>query len=117
MCRAIRDVLELRQSYLRSQGISDLRYVLTNKQRVEPIECARADFEDSQEQRDLQKADVQIWRAKRKEWGSNGAIRRGRRTGRSARQLAHETLPVFLETEKQKRWCQHLHQVCCPKQV
>ena len=52
-CRGIRDVLELRQSYLRSQGISadssQRRAILTNKQRVELVECARAHFENSQE--------------------------------------------------------------------
>ena len=31
--RAIRDVLELRQSYLKSKGIENLRYVLTSDER------------------------------------------------------------------------------------
>ena len=33
--RAIRDVLELRQSYLKSKGIEDLRHVLTSDERAE----------------------------------------------------------------------------------
>ena len=114
-CRAIRDVLELRQSYLRSQGISadnsQRRAVLTNKQRVELVERARAHFENSQEQRDLKMRDVRIWELKQKERDSNGAIRRGNWTGRSARQPAQEMLSAFLDTKKQKRWCQHLHDV------
>ena len=114
-CRAIQDVLELRQRYLRSQGISadnsQRRAVLTNKQRVELVERARAHFENSQEQRDLKMRDVRIWELKQKERDSNGAIRRGNWTGRSARQPAQEILRVFLDTKKQKRWCQHLHDV------
>ena len=114
-CRAIQKVLELRQRYLRSQGISadnfQRRAVLTNKQRVELVERARAHFENSQEQRDLKMRDVRIWELKQKERDSNGAIRRGNWTGRSARQPAQETLRVFLDTKKQKRWCQHLHDV------
>ena len=63
-CRAIQDVLELRQRYLRSQGISadnsQRRAVLTNKQRVELVERARAHFENSQEQRDLKMRDESL---------------------------------------------------------
>ena len=108
-CRAIQDVLELRQSYLRSNGIELVLTVLTNKQRVELVERARAHFENSQEQRDLKMRDVRIWELKQKERDSNGAIRRGNWTGRSARQPAQEILRVFLDSKKQKRWCQHLH--------
>ena len=110
-CRAIQDVLELRQSYLRSNGIELVLTVLTNKQRVELVERARAHFENSQEQRDLGMRDVRIWELKQKERDSNGAIRRGNWTGRSARQPAQEILRVFLDSKKQKRWCQHLHDV------
>ena len=110
-CRAIQDVLELRQSYLRSNGIELVLTVLTNKQRVELVERARAHFENSQEQRDLKMRDVRIWELKQKERDSNGAIRRGNWTGRSARQPAQEILRVFLDSKKQKRWCQHLHDV------
>ena len=110
-CRAIQDVLELRQSYLRSNGIELVLTVLTNKQRVELVERARAQFENSQEQRDLKMRDVRIWELKQKERDSNGAIRRGNWTGRSARQPAQEILRVFLDSKKQKRWCQHLHDV------
>ena len=110
-CRAIQDVLELRQSYLRSNGIELVFNSLTNKQRVELVERARAHFENSQEQRDLKMRDVRIWELKQKERDSNGAIRRGNWTGRSARQPAQEILRVFLDSKKQKRWCQHLHDV------
>ena len=81
------------------------------KQRVELVERARAHFENSQEQRDLKMRDVRIWEFKQKERDSNGAIRRGNWTGRSARQPAQEILRVFLDSKKQKRWCQHLHDV------
>ena len=110
-CRAIQDVLELRQSYLRSNGIELVFNSLSNKQRVELVERARAHFENSQEQRDLKMRDVRIWELKQKERDSNGASRRGNWTGRSARQLAQEMLSAFLDRKKQKRWCQHLHDV------
>ena len=110
-CRAIQDVLELRQSYLRSNGIELVLNSLSNKQRVELVERARAHFENSQEQRDLEIRDVRIWERKQKERDSNGASRRGNWTGRSARQPAQEMLSAFLDTKKQKRWCQHLHDV------
>ena len=107
--------MELRQSYLRSKGISadnsQRRAVLTNKQRVELVERARAHFENSQEQRDLKMRDVRIWELKQKERDSNGAIRRGNWTGRSARQPAQERFKAFLEKQKQMRWCRHLHDV------
>ena len=48
--RAIRDVLELRQSYLKSKGIKDLRHVLTSDERIELTKRAKADYEDSEEQ-------------------------------------------------------------------
>ena len=110
-CRAIQDVLELRQSYLRSNGIELVFNSLSNKQRVELVERAREQFENSQEQRDLEIRDVRIWERKQKERDSNGASRRGNWTGRSARQPAQEMLSAFLDTKKQKRWCQHLHDV------
>ena len=110
-CRAIQDVLELRQSYLRSNGIELVLNSLSNKQRVELVERARAHFENSQEQRDLEIRDVRIWEHKQKERDSNGVSRRGNWTGRSARQPAQEMLSAFLGTKKQKRWCQHLHDV------
>ena len=110
-CRAIQDVLELRQSYLRSNGIELVFNSLSNKQRVELVERAREQFENSQEQRDLEVRDRRIWARKQKERDSNGASRRGNWTGRSARQPAQEMLSAFLDTKKQKRWCQHLHDV------
>ena len=57
--RAIRDVLELRQSYLKSKGIENLRYVLTSDERVELTKRARADFEESEAQRILQDLDIE----------------------------------------------------------
>ena len=110
-CRAIQDVLELRQSYLRSNGIELVFNSLSNKQRVELVERAREQFENSQEQQDLERRDGRIWARKQKERDSNGASRRGNWTGRSARQPAQEILRVFLDSKKQKRWCQHLHDV------
>ena len=61
--RAIRDVLELRQSYLKSKGIENLRYVLTSAERVELTKRARADYEDSEEQRILQDLDIRKGKA------------------------------------------------------
>ena len=110
-CRAIQDVLELRQSYLRSNGIELVFNSLSNKQRVGLVERAREQFENSQEQRDLEVRDRRIWARKQKERDSNGASRRGNWTCRSARQPAQERFKAFLEKQKQKRWCQHLHDV------
>ena len=62
--RAIRDVLELRQSYLKSKGIEDLRHVLTSDERAELTKRARDDYEDSEEQRALQEKDVEKGKAK-----------------------------------------------------
>ena len=64
--RAIRNALELRQSYLKSKGIEDLRHVLTSDERAELTERARADFEDSEEQRVLQDLDIEKGKAKGK---------------------------------------------------
>ena len=64
--RAIRDVLELRQSYLKSKGIEDLRHVLTNDERNELTKRARADYEDSEEQRILQDLDIKKGKAEGK---------------------------------------------------
>ena len=64
--RAIRDVLELRQSYLKSKGIEDLRHVLTSDERAELTKRARADYEDSEEQRVLQDLDMEKGKAKGK---------------------------------------------------
>ena len=100
-CRAIVNVLELRQSYLESKGIKDLRYVLTGDQRVELIKRAKAEYEDSEEQRILQYAGVKKWNAKRKLWGRKEV----------------KSLPAFLRTEKKKRWHQHLQQVCGTRQI
>ena len=110
-CRAIQDVLELRQSYLRSNGIELVFNSLSNKQRVGLVERAREQFENSQEQQDLERRDYRIWARKQKERDSNGASRRGNWTCRSARQPAQERFKAFLEKQKQMRWCQHLHDV------
>ena len=110
-CRAIQDVLELRQSYLRSNGIELVFNSLSNKQRVGLVERAREQFENSQEQQDLKRRDGRIWARKQKERDSNGASRRGNWTCRSARQPAQERFKAFLEKQKQMRWCQHLHDV------
>ena len=64
--RAIRDVLELRQSYLKSKGIEDLRHVLTSDERNELTKRARADYEDSEEQRILQDLDIKKGKAEGK---------------------------------------------------
>ena len=57
--RAIRNVLELRQSYLKSRGIEDLRHVLTSAERAEFTKRVREDYEESGEQRALQERDVE----------------------------------------------------------
>ena len=56
--RAIRDVIELRQSYLKSKGIDYLRHVLTSDERAELTKRARADYEDSEAQRILHDLDI-----------------------------------------------------------
>ena len=73
--RAIRNVLELRQSYLKSKGIEDLRHVPTSD---ELTKRARADYEASEEQRALQARDVEKGKAKGKRWGGKGAAGRGK---------------------------------------
>ena len=70
-------MLQLRQSYLERKGIRDLRHVLTNDERAELTKRARADYEDSEEQRVLQHADVEIWKAKGKGWRGKGAAGKG----------------------------------------
>ena len=51
-------MLELRQSYLKSKGIEDVRHVLTSDKRAELTKRTRADYEDSEEQRSLQDLDI-----------------------------------------------------------
>ena len=64
--RAIRNVLELRQSYLKSKGIEDLHHVLTSDERNELIKRARADYEDSEAQRILHDLDIEKGKGKGK---------------------------------------------------
>ena len=67
--RAIRDVLELRQSYLKSKGIEDPLHVLNSDERAECTQGARKDYEDSEEQQQLQKKkDVEKGKTKGKGW-------------------------------------------------
>jgi len=116
-CRTIRNVLELRQSYLKSKGIENLRHVLTNDERAELTKRARADYEDLEEQRVLQHTDVEKGKAKGKGWRSKEATGRGRGKGRGAPQPATGSLPAFLRAQKRKRWHQHLQQVCGTKEI
>ena len=62
--RAIRDVLELRQIYLKSKGIEDLRHVLTSDERAELTKRARADYDDPEDQRVLQDVDIEKGKTK-----------------------------------------------------
>ena len=134
--RAIRDVLELRQSYLKSKGIKDLSHVLTSDERMELTKRARADYEDSEEQQQLQKKDVEKGKTKGKGWtgqetaGSRCAPQPSTRKGkakskgdgkgsrsRGAPQLATGSLATFLRVQKQKRWRRHLQEICGTKQI
>ncbi|MDA8583139.1 hypothetical protein N9L68_02875 [bacterium] len=60
-CQAIRDVLGLRRSYLRSKGIEDLRHVLAGDERAELTKRIRDDYEGSEEQRVMQDTDRGNW--------------------------------------------------------
>ena len=62
-CRAIRDVLELRQSYLKSNGIDNLRHVLTSDESAELVGRVRTEYEETEEQRALQDKDVKKGKA------------------------------------------------------
>ena len=89
-------VLGLRQSYLASKGIENLRHVLTVEERAEFINRVREEFENSEEQRDLQDADVRKGKA-----GGKG-------TTRGAPQPATASLAAFLRTQKRRRWHRHM---------
>jgi len=124
--RAIRDVLELRQSYLKSKGIEDLRHVLTSDERAELTKRVRAEYENSEEQRDLQDTDVDKGKAKGKGCEGKGAAGRGKAKSkgdvkgsltRGAPQPATGSLTAFLRVQKRKRWCRHLQRVCGTKQI
>ena len=139
--RAIRDVLELRQSYLKSKGIKDLSHVLTSDERMELTKRARADYEDSEEQRKLRALDISNGKARGKQWEGKGTLRRGKETSedegkgacfRGAPQPArgkgkpkskgHQnvgtgSLDTFLEAQKGKRWRRHLERICGTKEI
>jgi hypothetical protein len=124
--RAIRDVLELRQSYLKSKGIEDLRHVLTSDERAELTKRVRAEYENSEEQRALQDTDADKGKAKGKGWEGKGAAGKGKAKSkgdvqgsltRGAPQPATGSLATFLRAQKRKRWCRHLQRVCGTKQI
>ena len=139
--RAIRDVLELRLSYLKSKGIEDLHHVLTNDERNELIKRARADYEDSEEQRSLHDLDIKKGKHEGRERMGRGALRRSRaKSGSDAKgarsrpasqpttrkskalskgreKVATGSLDNFLEVQKVKRWCRHLESICGTKQI
>ena len=56
--------LHLRQKFLRSKGIADMRHVLTEDERGELAKAARQTYDKSQEQRLLQARDLDTGRAK-----------------------------------------------------
>ena len=64
--RAIKDVLELRQRYLRRKGIRNPLHVLNNDQRAEFTKGVREEYEESEEQQQLQRKDVEKGLAKGK---------------------------------------------------
>ena len=139
--RAIRDVLELRQSYLKSKGIKDLRHVLTSDERIELTKRARADYEDSEEQRILQDLDIRNGKARGKQWRGKGALRRskakseddgkgacfrgapqpargkGKPKSKGHQKVGTGSLDTFLEVQKGKRWRRHLQRICGTKQI
>ena len=139
--RAIRDVLELRQSYLKSKGIKDLRHVLTSDERIELTKRARADYEDSEEQRILQDLDIRNGKARGKQWRGKGALRRskakseddgkgacfrgapqpargkGKPKSKCHQKVGTGSLDTFLEAQKGKRWRRHLQRICGTKQI
>ena len=139
--RAIRDVLELRQSYLKSKGIEDLRHVLTKDERKELSKRAKADYEDSEEQRSLQELDIKKGKDEGREWMGRGALRRSKAKSQSdgkgdrsrgapqsmtrkstALSKGHErgatgSLENFLEVQKWKRWCRQLQSICGTKEI
>ena len=128
--RAIRDVLEVRQSYLKSKGIQNLRYVLTSDERVEFTKRVRADFEESDAQRILQDLDIENGRkefgggkAKRKGSGKDAICRgapqpaTGEKKGRGREQDATGCLHSFLESQKRRRWSGHLKRICGGEQI
>ena len=55
--RAILKVLLLRQTFLQSKGIADIRHVLTAPERGELTKAARQKYEETEEQRLLQARD------------------------------------------------------------
>ena len=124
--RAIRDVLELRQSYLKSKGIENRRHVLTSAERAELVARVSREYEETEEQRALQETDVEKGKANGKGWGTKGGVRKGNAKGKSdgkasptrgSSHLATGGLPAFLRAQKRKRWCRHLQRVCGTKQI
>ena len=131
--RAIRDVLELRQSYLKSKGIEDLRHVLTKDERKELSKRAKADYEDSEEQRSLQDLDIKKGKDEGREYMGGGALRRSKAKSQSdgkgdrsrgapepmTRKSKVQTgsLENFLEVQKWKRWCWQLQTICGTMQI
>ena len=90
-------VLELRRSYLESQGIENPYHVLTDNERTDFMKRVREKYENSQEQRDLQDADVHKWKSKGK--------------GCGASQPAAGCLKSFLKKQRRDRWFRHRQRV------
>ena len=110
--RAIRDVLELRQRYLRSKGIKNPLHVLNSDQRAEFTKGVREEYEESEEQQKLQRNDVEKGLAK----GKGKAKSKGRGKGFHARD-SPGSLAAFLREQRRKRWCRHMQRVCGTKQI
>ena len=110
--RAIRDVLELRQRYLRSKGIKNPLHVLNSDQRAEFTKGVREDYEESEEQQKLQRNDVEKGLAK----GKSKAKSKGRGKGFHARD-SPGSLAAFLREQRRKRWCRHMQRACGTKQI
>ncbi len=83
--QAILSVLQLRQKFMWSKGVANMRYVLTGNERGEPAKAARFSYETYEEQLHLQTRDEEKGLAKGKTLAAKGKGQRPRERPRERR--------------------------------
>ena len=114
--QAIKAVLRVRQHFLRSKGISNMRHIMDDPERKQFAKLVRDSYEQSDLQLQLQAQHTTKWNARvearakaglAKGTGGKGKGGKGKGTG----------LKKFLHKQKRKRFHRHSQRVVGSKQI